>query len=96
MKTFRDFGIKTTHQAFTGDRIKISKILNREITVHDFKIEDSKFKGKCLYLQIQLNETKHVVFTGSTILMDVIQQVPNDGFPFKTTIIEESERFEFT
>jgi len=98
MKTFQQFGIKATIKAFTGDKIKINKIINREITVHDYKIEDSKFegKGKRLDLQIELNQTKHLVFTSSVGLMEVIQQIPKDGFPFRTTIVEENERFEFT
>ncbi|WP_017258424.1 hypothetical protein [Pedobacter arcticus] len=96
MKTFKDFNITVAHSAFTGDKIKISKILNREITVSDYKIDDSKFKGKCLCLQIELNGTAHVVFTSSIILMEAIKQVPKDGMPFKTTIIQENERYEFT
>lgn len=97
MKSFKDFGIQTTQQAFVGDKIKISRILNREITVHNFKIEDSKqFKGKCLHLQVEVNGTKSVIFTGSAVLLDAIAQVPKDGFPFTTTIVEENDRYEFT
>ncbi|MBD3748531.1 MAG: hypothetical protein IE931_03450 [Sphingobacteriales bacterium] len=96
MNTFKDFNITVTQQTFTGDKIKMSKILNREITVKEYKIEDSKFKGKCLYLQIELNQINHVVFTSSVILMEAIKQVPSHGFPFKTTIIQENERYEFT
>lgn len=98
MKSFKEFGIKPTTKAFTGDKIKINKILNREIIVHDYKITDSKYegKGKRLDLQLQLNETKHVVFTSSTGLMEAIQQVPKEGFPFKTTIVEENDRYEFS
>jgi hypothetical protein len=29
-------------------------------------------------------------------LMDQIEKVPKEKFPFKTTIIKENERFEFT
>ncbi|MFD2962791.1 MULTISPECIES: hypothetical protein [Olivibacter] len=96
MKTFKEFGIKPTKQGFTGDKIKISKILNKEINVLDFKIESSQFKGKCLHMQIECGERKFVVFTGSTGLIDMIQRVPSDGLPFSTTIVEENERFEFT
>lgn len=98
LQQFKDFNIKPQSQAFTGDKIKMSKILNRRIIVHDFKIEDSKQKSgtQCLYLQISVNENKHVVFTGSTVLMETIQRVPPTGFPFETTIVKENERFEFT
>lgn len=99
MKQFKDFGIKPTLQSLTGDKIKIDRILNREIEVYDFRIEDSKFgngSSKCLYLQIGIGETKHVVFTGSTVLIQLIEQVPKSEFPFKTTIIKENDRFEFS
>lgn len=101
MNKFSQFNIKTSTKGFEGDKIKISKILNREIVVHDFKIEDSKvFKqagsGKCLHLQISISGQKHIVFTSSSGLIDAINQIPESGFPFITTIIEENDRYIFT
>ena len=99
MKQFKDFGIKPCVVGFIGDKIKIERILNRAITVHDYKIADSKYdngNGKCLHLQIAIGEIKHVVFTGSSVLMDIIQKVSKDDMPFSTTIVKENERFEFT
>ena len=101
MNSFDQFNIKITKKGFEGDKIKMSKILNREITVHDYKIEDSKvFKdrgsGKCLHLQISFNNEKHIVFTGASGLIEMIEQVPKDKFPFTTTIIQDNERFKFT
>lgn len=101
MKSFSQFKIETTTKGFEGDKIKMSRILDREIVVHHFKIVDSKvFKergsGKCMHLQISINDEKHVVFTGASGLIDAIIQVPEDCFPFTTTIIKESERFKFT
>lgn len=97
MKKFRDFNIQIETNTFIGDKIKISKVLNRKITVHTFKIEASKFNnGKCLYLQIDLEGVKHIVFTGSTVLTEMIKQVPTEGFPFETTIVEDNERYMFT
>src|SRR5690606_24280650 len=87
---FKDLGIITENKPFTGDKIKIIKILNREITVHDYKIQDSKFEGKRLDLSIELNGIKHVTWTCSKIMMNTIQQVPKDKFPFITTIIEDN------
>lgn len=98
MNAFKDFQITTSQKAFTGDKIKIDRILNREIVVTDFKVEDSKFekKGKCLTLQIELNNSKHVIFTGSIGLIQQIEQVPKDKFPFRATIVKENEMFQFT
>lgn len=98
MKKFKDFGIKTPLQSFVGDKIKIDRIINREITVYDFRVEDSKYGSnrKCLYLQIGIGDLKYVVFTGSTVLIETIQQVPKTEFPFATTIVKDNERFEFS
>jgi hypothetical protein len=101
MNSFSQFNIKIAAKNFEGDKIKMSKILNRQIVVHAFKIEDSKvFKdrgtGKCLHLQISVNNEKHIVFTGATGLLDAIEKIPNDGFPFSTTIKQDAERYLFT
>jgi len=100
MKKFSDFNIKPVAQGLQGDKIKIERILNCEIIVEKYKIEDSKFSdkgnGKCLYLQILKGTTQHVVFSGSGALMEIIKQVPEDAFPFKTTIIKNNDRLEFS
>lgn len=96
MKNFSEFGIEISSESFVGDKIKVSKVLNREIIVHDFKFENSKFSGECLYLQIEYNNTKYLITTGSTGLSQAIKQVPKGAFPFKTTIVEENEWYLFT
>lgn len=100
MNEFKNFGITATAKSFTGDKIKMSKILNKQIEVQDYKIDASKYQekgnGKCLHLQIKIGEVQHIVFTGSVTLMDMIEKVPEDKFPFFTTIVEENERYAFT
>ena len=99
MKSFRDLGIQNTQQGFIGDKIKINKILNRQVVVNDYKIENSKYEkgsGKCLHMQISIGETKHVVFTGSKRLMDTLELIPKTDFPFSTTIVKENDWFDFT
>jgi hypothetical protein len=101
MNRFDQFGIKPTLKGFEGDKIKIKKILDKEIIVYAFKIEDSKvFKnigsGKCLHLQISFNNEKHIIFTSSSGLIDAIERIPESGFPFTTKIIQDNERFIFT
>jgi len=101
MKSFEQFNIKLTTKGFEGDKIKMSKILNKVIIVYYYKIEDSKVykdRGtcKCLQLQISINEIKHIIFTSSSGLIEMIQQVPEDGFPFETTIVQDNDRFKFT
>ena len=99
MKSFKDLGIKATQGNFIGSKIDMFSILNREITVHAYKIDKSKYdkwSGKCLQLQITLDGTKHVVFTGSVSLMGVLEQTKPEDFPFTTTIKKDDKRFEFT
>jgi hypothetical protein len=98
MKRFDQFGIKPETKSFVGDKIKISRVLDREITVMNYRITDSKYQDKtekCLHMQIELNGEKHVIFTGSGVLMDMIQQVPREEFPFIAKIIKDNDRFEF-
>lgn len=96
MIKFSELGIKPVVNHFTGDKVKLSKILNKEIIVTDFNVKPSQFKGSVLQLQIEIDSKKHVVFTGSTVLIDQIDKVPKASFPFKTTIVEENEHYEFT
>ena len=103
MNRYSQFNIKTPERAFEGDKVKISRILNREIVVHHFKIKDSEVKafkdkgsGKCLHLQISFNNEMHVVFTSGRALMEVIEQIPADKFPFETVIVEDNGMYKFT
>ncbi|MFA6057258.1 MAG: hypothetical protein WC756_03590 [Taibaiella sp.] len=99
MKQFSDFDIEVKPEVkrFIGEKIKIKKILNILIEVQSFRIEKSNYEGKGnrLDMQIRLNGNNHVVFTGSKILMDQIQKVPPDGFPFTATIVDANDYFEF-
>ena len=100
MKSFKDFGITTTTQSFTGEKIEIFNVLNKEIIIMDHKIETSKFpdkgNGKRLTLQVKVDDIKRVIFTGSVILQDLIEKVPSGNFPFKSTIIKENKGYKFT
>ena len=99
MFSFSEFDIKPQVKSFEGDKIKIDRVLNKQITVLDFKIDISKYEkgtGKCLHLQIEVDSSKRVIFSGSTYLMDMIERVPKDKFPFKTIIVKENERLQFT
>jgi len=100
MRKFSELGIENKCNLFSGDKIKSSKILNREIIVLDYKIEDSKYPknktGKCLHLQIEIDKVKYVVFTGSEVLINTIQMITKDQLPFSTTIIKNGECYMFS
>jgi hypothetical protein len=74
----------------------MGRILDKTICVHAFKIENSKYEGKCMHLQIELDGEKRIAFSGSAALMDQISKVPNDKFPFITTIKKINDHHEFT
>lgn len=100
MKSFKELNIKPTKQQFVGDKIKIMKVLNTEIIVRSFKVDKSQYpKAKAehvMTLQITHQDENKIIFTGSNVLIDQIKQVPEDAFPFKTTIIKNGEHYEFT
>jgi hypothetical protein len=74
MNSFKDFNIAHTAKGFKGDKIKVERLFNREIVVHEFRIEDSnKVPGTdCLHMQIMIGETWYVVFTSSKGLLEAI------------------------
>ena len=97
MKKFSQMGIsKPSIQTMRGDKIKVERVLNRDITVHSYTLSESKYKGQLLTVQIETNGEFRVLFTGSTGLIDQIRQVKDDDFPFSTKIVKETEYYEFT
>ncbi|HKK81998.1 MAG TPA: hypothetical protein VJ909_07110 [Prolixibacteraceae bacterium] len=47
-------------------------------------------------MQIEIEAKKHVLFTGSAILTEQIQQVEKEDYPFETIIVQQGEHYEFT
>lgn len=98
MKKFSDLGIKI-ETPMTGDKIKLSKVLNRLFILLDFNISDSKFqKGKsekCLKIQIEIDGEKRIIFSGSSILICQIAQMSKSDLPVECTIIQVGEHYEF-
>ena len=98
MKNFSDLGIKPSKKMFIGDKIKINRVMNREIVVNGFEIRPSKYpdKGKdALVLQIEFEGESRIVFTGSKVLIDQILQVGTEDFPLKASIVQNGEHYEF-
>ena len=99
MKAFCDLNINIDRR-FAGDRIRIEKIEGDEIIIHDFEIRESKiskendptWKGErkdCLYLQLEINGQKRVLWGSYRFLIDQIKQIFRDDLPFKTKIVNE-------
>ena len=81
----------------TGDKIKISDILGKEIEVIGYKICDSKQKlgTKMLTLQFKLDGEERVLFTGSSVLIEQIEEYGHE-IPFLTVIQKVNRFYTFT
>lgn len=100
MRNFNEFGITPKVKSFEGEKLKMYNVINKQIVVVDFKCAESKFKdrgsGKLLTLQIIVDNAKHILFTGSLNLIEMVNAVPKSEFPFITTIVKNNDRLEFT
>lgn len=96
MKKFSDFA---KEEILDGDKVKISQVLNKEIEISGFCINESKYKknksGKYLTLQIKYNDEKRVVFTGSDVLIEQMKKY-GDEVPFLTTIRKINRYYSLT
>lgn len=100
-RRFTDLKInKGQSSAFQGEKISIHALFDREITIHAYRISPARFNtertDKYLQMQISIDDQKRVVFTTSKVMMDIIEQIPSQDFPFVTTLIKKDQRYEFT
>lgn len=88
MRAFSELGVRSKN--LTGDKIEIVDVLDKQITVLDYRSGDSKYSrdGILLTLQIKFEEETRIIFTGSGVLLDDIKKLPLEAFPFTTTIIK--------
>lgn len=100
MKQFSELGIKAKDRSWSGDKIKFKKLFNKKIIILDYKIKPSvypeKGNGKCLHMQINMENKKYVTWTGSVNLQEMMLEVGKDQLPIEATPIEENDRYEFT
>jgi hypothetical protein len=93
MKRFSDF---SKEEILDGDKIKLDDILNQEINIIGYSIKSSKLKdGKYLTLQIEFKGKKHVIFTGSEVLINQTEKYKNE-MPFLATIRKINKYYSFT
>lgn len=78
---------------FVGDKIKVARIINCEIEVIAFKIEDSRQNDKkCLTMQIKYAGELRVIFTGAQYLIKQIEQVKTEQLPFVSKIVQQEDK----
>ena len=93
MKKFSDF---SDENILDGDKIKIDEVLNIEIKIINYRLSKSKYQDKkCLTIQFEFNNEKHVLFTGSEVLINQIDKY-KDEIPFETTIRKINKYYTFT
>jgi hypothetical protein len=96
-KRFSDFADEPP--VLDGAKVKIDQILNTEILVTAYRITDSKYgngdKGKCLTIQFSSDDQKHIVFTGSKVLIDQIEKYKEE-IPFLAAIKKIDRYYTFT
>lgn len=100
LKKFSEFGIKPKERTFSGDKIKMKKILDKKIVICDYKIKASVYpevgNGQCLHLQIEFEDKKRVTWTSSVNMQEMMLKIPKEQLPIETTIIEDNDRYEFS
>jgi len=92
-KRFSDFAEEAT--PLDGEKIKIEQILDQEVLVIGCSIRRSKYEknrsGKCLLLQLEIDDAHRVLFTGSDVLIEQMEKY-GDQIPFTVTI-KKIDRF---
>lgn len=89
MKKFSELAIQSR---LSGDKIEIKDILGIETIITAFRIGPSKqdIGKRCLTLQIEYQDVKRIIFTGSEVLMKELELLATEDFPFMATIVKES------
>jgi hypothetical protein len=84
-KRFSDFSEEA--KPLEGEKIKLEGILDKEIMIMAYRTGKSKFHNDQTYLtiQISINDTVHVVFTGSKVLESQLAKYSSE-LPFVATV----------
>lgn len=92
IKKFSDFA---KNQVIDGEKVKLDDILNIDIIITAYRVNNSKFKQeKYLQLQFELDNIRHVLFTGSSVLIKQIEEYESN-IPFLVKIIKIKNYYTF-
>lgn len=99
MKTIEKFSDFTEETTLDGEKMRIDDIVNREIIITGYKITSSRFAKsncqQCLKLQFDINGKKHILFTGSNVLIDQVNKY-KEKIPFLATVIKIDKFYSFS
>lgn len=96
MKKFSDFAEDDLQ--LEGAKIAIEELINKQIIVTNYRINDSKYNDKkCLTVQFRYtsDSDSNIFFTGSEVLRNQLEKYKNE-IPFVTTIKKINRYFCFT
>jgi hypothetical protein len=94
MNRWQDLNIPTPERKnFIGEKISISKIINKEVEITAFKIEESKKceNGRCLTLQIKYAGENRVLFTGAQFLIKQMDKVDTSLLPIIAKVVKQED-----
>lgn len=96
--------IVPSHCVLDGSKVRIDTILNIPLVFTGWAVRESKHKKDgsthCLTLQFEQDGTKHVVFTGSNVLLEQVQSFetaigPSKPKAFKAKIVKIGNFYKF-
>jgi hypothetical protein len=93
MRRFADFAEPSC--LLDGEKIRIDDVVNREIAILNYSVRESRFSknksGNYLTLQVEIDNERRVLFTGSDVLIEQMEQY-GDKVPF-IAIIKKVDKF---
>lgn len=96
MKHFSEI---SQEQIFDGDKIRIDDIVNKEISILKYTVKSSRYtknkSGEYLTLQLEIDGKRHVIFTGSDVLIDQLKKYATE-LPFKAIIRKINRYYSLT
>lgn len=80
-----------------GKKKRLDEILDKKITIADYRLRRSKHRdgSQCLQLQFLLDGEVFVLFTGSSVLIHQVE-VSHDKMPFSGTITKIDRYYSFS
>ena len=95
MQRFSDFA--SPSRILDGEKIRIDRALNRELTILAYRLDKSKFndktrRGLCMTIQVEIEGERRVIFTASEVLIDQLEE-HKERLPFLATIQKIDGRF---
>ena len=101
-KPLRFSEFATNEGPLEGKKVRVDEVLNIEILILAFRMKESKYKDSsapaCMTLPFDFPDKpgeKHVLFTGSTVLIDQLNRY-QDKLPFYATIKKIDKYFTLT